>query len=99
MDRGALVFRIMPRRFNFSLGSLLLATSSVSALLSGIIELNRNADLYIKQQEMTSAQLYDIAWQIRAHMDETHGEFYPATLDDLAAKNALDFPQRFFTNP
>jgi hypothetical protein len=88
-----------PSKLNFSLGSLLLAAFSLSALLGGILTLNLNGELYRKQQLMTSTQLFDLAWQIRAQMDRTSSEFYPGTLDELASKKALDVPQRFFTNP
>jgi len=89
----------MPRSaFNFSLGTLLIAAIGISALLGGILTLNRNTELYKSQQVSTYDQLYDISWQIRAHMDQTQAEFYPASIEDLAAANALDYPERYFTN-
>jgi hypothetical protein len=90
----------MPRRaLNFSLGTLMLGAISISALIGGILELNRNAEINYKQMEVTTNQLYDIAWRIRAYMDQSQSEFYPATLESLNEKGALDFPQRYFTNP
>lgn len=90
----------MPRRaLNFSLGTLLIAAIGLSALLGGILTLNRNAALYEKQRQMTSDQLYDIAWRIRAHMDQTQSEFYPPTLENFAATGALNISQLYFTNP
>ena len=68
--------------FKYSLADLLLTVITFAGLMGGILTKEAAEGLYEKQKPLTSGRLYDLAWRIRAFMDQTQNEDYP---DDLAA--------------